>query len=106
MRWLGLLALAACADGSTVPDFDRACDASDIDGDCIVFTGAGWEEADVVSGCDGEVVAECPGGASGRCTIDEGLSFETQSYFYPSFWPGNSGSQACLAQPNSSWEIL
>lgn len=106
MRRVALvLMLAACADGGE-PDFDRACDESEIDGDCVVYTGSGWIEEDVEVDCDGVVVAECPPNAVGRCTIDEGLSFETQSYFYQAFWPGNSASQRCTQQPDAVWTIL
>lgn len=99
--------LVACEGGSGVPEFDRACDQSQIDGDCVHFTGSSWVEEDVIDACPtGSVVAECPPGAIGRCTIDAGLSFETRSYFYPAFYPGNAGSQRCNQQSDSTWTIL
>lgn len=100
-----LMGLVACAGGAGA-DFDRACDESTIDGDCIEFTGSGWVEEDVSADCDGTIVAECPPNAEGRCTIESGLPFETQTYFYGSFWPGNSASQACTRESNATWTIL
>ena len=98
--WLVWLTTGCGTSGPV--EFSRACDESAA-GDCILYSGADWGPADVSDGCEGEVVESCPPGEIGRCVIDEGGRFETQSFFYPGFWDGQSASAGCRAYPNSQW---
>ncbi len=95
-----VVGLWACnGDGGTVPDFPRGCDESTIDGDCIVYTGAGWTEGEVVAECEnGTIVESCPAGEIGRCTLDSDTDNQTVSYFYPQFWNGGQAAQQCATR--------
>lgn len=103
MRGVLVVWLVGCGGSSTARDFPRACDES-FEGDCVLFSGPDWLPTEVSEGCAGDVVDECPDGAIGRCVIDGGTRFETQSYFYPGFWTAQSASEACRTRfSNSSW---
>jgi hypothetical protein len=100
MRWVWLIA-AGCGGEGGGSDFARACDQSGVDGDCVLFSGAGWTAEDVTEACaaDGTVADECPAnGAVGACTIDGGADFETVSTFYTGFWTRSEGEFACSGQ--------
>ena len=101
-----LLALVACAGGddgapTNGDDFPRACDQSTVDGDCGLFTGAGWTAGDVQESCAaGELLPECPPNAVGTCTLDPG-EFETVTSFYGTFWNGATAAQSCAESGGS-----
>ncbi|MEQ1504608.1 MAG: hypothetical protein ABMB14_20380 [Myxococcota bacterium] len=108
MRVAGwVLVVAGCGGGGDDdgggPSFPRGCDASQRDGDCILYSGADWTDEDVAGYCtDGTLVPECPpGGAVGTCTMpggDPGDPFETVSTFYTPFWNAGQASSQCQGQ--------
>lgn len=115
MRWVRIFgaALAACGcggdgDGGDDGDdvgFPRACDESDVDGDCVLFSGDGWTAEDVGAACDsgGSLAAACPPAAVlGVCTLSAGNADETQTSFYTPFWSGSQAAQQCQGQ-GGSW---
>lgn len=84
----GLLALAGCA-GDPPPDETWVCHTPDSS--CVLF-GAGWSEAEAMSGCNSlissfYVGSSCPAGFTSRCaqTVD-GKSAVT--HYYPNFGDG------------------
>lgn len=97
------LGIAACGGddgdgGSTTADFPRACDESEIDGDCVLFTGDGWTAEDVGSACDngGSVSALCPPAPQvGQCTLNAGELDETVTAFYTPFWSATQAGGQC-----------
>jgi hypothetical protein len=104
MRRLLLAAalVAGCGDGGggkdgDGDDFPRACDESEVDGDCVLYSGAGWTAADVEESCTagGMLMPECPAAASvGTCVLEPG-EFETVTTFYSGYWTGTSAIQRC-----------
>lgn len=97
--WLALVAIGCGGDGGGGGGgFDRACDQSEVDGDCVMFTGTGWEETHVTDACAdaGEVLDECPAeGAVGSCTLAAGTISETVSTFYTGFYTPSEAELAC-----------
>lgn len=95
------LMAAACGGGEDADGgaFPRACDASELDGGCVLYVGSGWSAADVQEDCvDGELLPECPqDGAVGSCTLDPG-EFETTTTFYATFWTGSAASTSCASR--------
>jgi hypothetical protein len=104
-RWWALAlapALAGCGgngDGedSGGPGFPQACDQSEVDGDCVLFSGSRWTEADIAGACEqGELLPDCPSaGSVGTCEIDGGTDEETITSFYAPFWTTPQGAAAC-----------
>lgn len=97
---LAALLVAGCGgDGKDEggADFPRACDESEVDGDCVLYSGAGWIAADVEENCTagGTLMPACPDPASvGTCSIDPG-EFETVTTFYTPYWTGTNAIQRC-----------
>lgn len=94
-----VLWVAGCGCTSDAPSsstFERACDDSEIDGDCVLYEGAGWLASDVVDNCaTGVLRADCPTGSIGQCRIDGETSFSTTTWFYPGFWNVQGAEGAC-----------
>lgn len=107
-RGFGLVLLAIGCGGGDDEGAEalRSCDQSDIDGDCVTFSGTDWTSADVADSCDaGELVADCPAAnAVGTCTIDEGSTFETRSTFYSPYWNASTAASACGGS-GGSWAV-
>lgn len=101
-----LLACGGADDGTPTDAFPRACDDSQIDGDCVLYDGPGWVESDVIDNCEtGTLVTACPSGSIGQCVIDGDTDFSTTTWFYPGFWNGQGAAEAC-AGPGGDWTPL
>ncbi|HHO52402.1 MAG TPA: hypothetical protein ENK18_16405 [Deltaproteobacteria bacterium] len=106
---LCVLCLGACGgddEGSTTGGFLRACDDSEVDGDCVLYDGGGWTEADIISSCEtGTLAPSCPPGSIGQCVIDGDTGFSTTTWFYQGFWKPQDAAVAC-AGPGGVWTPL
>ncbi|MBX2799935.1 MAG: hypothetical protein KTR31_19805 [Myxococcales bacterium] len=98
--WWWLVTAMGCGSGVGPGMELRACDESELDGDCIVFEGIGYSEAEVAEECDpeGELAQMCPSGAIGECRLETGTDWVTVSLFYAPFWTGQSASAQCSAR--------
>ena len=99
LAFASVLAFAGCGDGGKDEGgdaFPRACDASEVDGDCVLYAGPGWTAGDVQENCvAGTLLPECPPAAAvGACTLDPG-EFETVTTFYTPYWNGSSAIGEC-----------
>ena len=89
-----------CGDGGGKDDgghFPRACDESEVDGDCVLYSGGGWTAADVEENCTagGMLMPACPPeGIVGLCVLEPG-ELETVTTFYSGYWNGTSAIQSC-----------